>query len=161
MEPDGLTVTAGYRKAANMFIGRKAAALAAAAVASAGLLVGASGTASAGTTAATSGNSGATVVGVTGHAATGDGKDCKYGNLCLYTGTNMTGTRFDLYACHTYSLSGWNGYGSLWNAQTTGQKAWLLDVNGNVVTTVRARDSNGIYGFSSYDFSPIWYAKNC
>ncbi|MFF0837938.1 MULTISPECIES: peptidase inhibitor family I36 protein [unclassified Streptomyces] len=143
-----------------MLLKRKVGALAVAAAAAAGLFVSTSGTASAGTAVANSGNSGAYVAGVTGHAATGDGNDCTYGNLCLYTGTDWTGTRFDLYTCKTYSLVGWNGNGSLWNAQTTGQQAWLEDVNHKVVTTVSGRDST-IYGFSSYNFSPIWYAKNC
>jgi hypothetical protein len=111
--------------------------------------------------AAAGNNDHASVAGITGHPATGDAGDCPHGNLCLYTGPDMTGTRFDLYNCGTYTLSDWGGRGSLWNNQTVGQQAWLQGVNHNVVTTVRGATTTEAYGFSSYDFAPIWYAKNC
>ncbi|MFF7451802.1 MULTISPECIES: peptidase inhibitor family I36 protein [unclassified Streptomyces] len=139
---------------------RKAAASAAASLA---FLIGLSGTASATTTAPAADNSGASIIGVTGHpSANNGGKDCAYGNLCLYTGPNQTGTRFDLYNCSTYSLNSWNGWGSWVNRQTPGQQAWFMDVNHTVVST--APGSNGPDDYwlvLYYDYAPIWYVKNC
>lgn len=84
---------------------RRAAALAAAALA---VVAGTAGTASA------DDNNRASVLGVAGRPSGNDpnGADCAYGNLCLCTGPNFTGTRFDLYRCNTYSLDNWNGTGS-------------------------------------------------
>ncbi|MGW3086870.1 peptidase inhibitor family I36 protein [Streptomyces sp. NPDC001108] len=107
-------------------------------------------------------NSQASVDGVDGVRATGDGKDCAYLRVCLYTGPNMTGTRFDLYQCGDYRLVQWNGAGSVWNNQTTGTTAVFMNRQFTVIGSVRGRDSNGtIYGYTSYDFSPVWYVRPC
>jgi hypothetical protein len=137
---------------------RKAAALT---VASLAVVAGLAGTASASPSSA-SANNNATVAGVTPRTATGNRDDCPTGNLCLYTGTNYTGKRFDLYACKTYSLSNWDGNGSVLNNQSTGQTAWFQGVNHNVVATIDGPTSGGVIaGWGLFDFAPIWYAKNC
>jgi hypothetical protein len=100
-------------------------------------------------------NSCATVAGVTGHASNNSGgADCGLGNLCLYTGQNFTGTRFDLFTCKTYYLSQWNGYGS--------------DYNNYAVAAIHYGQTGSMVGGlgpnskrSSYNFYPVWSVKNC
>ncbi|MFH7339286.1 peptidase inhibitor family I36 protein [Streptomyces sp. KHY 26] len=139
---------------------RKAAALALASLALAG--GGLVGSASAASATAAGDNSLATVEGVDGVPARGDGTDCAFGRLCLYTEPNYRGTRFDLYVCRDYRLAQWNGFGSAWNAQTVGTVARFKDQEYRVIGTIKGRDPSGtIYGYSAYDFSPVWYANNC
>ncbi|GHJ41969.1 peptidase inhibitor family I36 protein [Streptomyces sp. TS71-3] len=107
-------------------------------------------------------NSQASVDGVNGVPASGNGGDCPYLRVCLYTGANMTGTRFDLYVCRDYRLVQWNGIGSVWNNQSFGAAAVFMNREFTVLTTLKGPDANGtIFGFGAYDFSPIWYVRNC
>ncbi|MER6463887.1 peptidase inhibitor family I36 protein [Streptomyces sp. NPDC001288] len=107
-------------------------------------------------------NSQASVDGVDGVPARGDGGDCAFGRLCLYTQPNFKGTRFDLYVCNDYRLVQWNGAGSAWNAQTVGTVASFKNREFTVLASIPGREVNGtIHGFSSYNFSPVWYAYNC
>jgi len=107
-------------------------------------------------------NAQATVEGVDGVPARGDGGDCAYGRLCLYTQPNFKGTRFDLYVCGDYRLAQWNGYGSAWNNQTVGTVAAFKNSTFTVIGTIPGREVNGtIHGYSNYNFSPVWYAYNC
>ncbi|MEU6352696.1 peptidase inhibitor family I36 protein [Streptomyces sp. NPDC047072] len=123
-------------------------------------VAGLAGTASASTSGATAcagNNSCATVSGVAGHAsANNGGADCAYKNLCLYTGANFTGTRFDLYTCKTYSLSQWNGVGSDYNNQTPSAVAVYYGQTGN-----RLYSLDPGWTFPSHNFSPVWSVKNC
>jgi len=112
--------------------------------------------------AASGDNSRASVDGVDGVPARGDGGDCAFGRLCLYTQPNFKGTRFDLYVCNDYRLVQWNGPGSAWNAQTVGTVAAFKNRQFTVLNTLAGREPNGtIYGFPNYDFAPVWYAFNC
>ncbi|MFF4361394.1 peptidase inhibitor family I36 protein [Streptomyces sp. NPDC001604] len=135
----------------------KATAVTLAALSAVAGLAGTASASSSGTTACGGNNSCATVGGVTGHAsANNGGGDCASGNLCLYTGANFTGTRFDLYACRKYSLSQWNGIGSDYNNQTGGVVSTYYGLNGNALYTLASG-----WTFPSHDFSPVWAVRNC
>ncbi|MGK5640144.1 peptidase inhibitor family I36 protein [Streptomyces sp. URMC 126] len=83
--------------------------------------------------------------------------DCPSQNLCLFTGPDFTGTQFNIYRCDTYALSNWEGYGSWINNQSPGTRAQFLDQNKNVVYTTPGAYSAA----SSYDWTPVWYVRNC
>lgn len=109
------------------------------------------------TSAAPAANSGARVAGASGVPAAGNGgKDCAYGDLCLYTGTNYTGTRFSLYACRDWALSGWDGRGSYDNNQTSGTMSRFEYANDNWFYESFAPDWN-----ASFDYYPAYYVRNC
>jgi hypothetical protein len=96
----------------------------------------------------------ATLLGLATPAAAAD---CPSGNLCLFTGTDFTGTQYNIYRCDTYALSNWEGYGSWINNQTPGTRAQFLDENRNVIYT-----TPGAYSASSsYNWTPVWYVRSC
>ena len=135
----------------------KVAAVALAAACSA---LGLTGAASASTTevnACAGNNSCASVGGVTGvTSANNGGADCDYEFLCLYTGQNFTGKRFDLYYCHDYALSEWNGTGSDYNNQTPSGVAKYYGQTHNYLYKLDPG-----WNFPSHNFSPVWYVKPC
>ncbi|MFJ2577206.1 peptidase inhibitor family I36 protein [Kitasatospora aureofaciens] len=132
---------------------KRAAALAATLAATAALALAAPAAAGA---APTGDNSNASVSGVQSVPAGGGELDCASGNVCLYTGFNGGGTRFDLYYYKTYSLNGWNGVGSWVNNQTGQAYAKITDRNGNLLTGSYAPSA-----WASYDFAPAWYVTLC
>lgn len=82
---------------------------------------------------------------------------CPYENFCMYTGTNYTGTQFNLWQCQTYDLSNWNYPGSWINNQTPGTRARFLDRNYNTIYT-----TPGAYSYSSYyNWAPVWHVIPC
>jgi hypothetical protein len=86
--------------------------------------------------------------------------DCPYERLCARVWDPTVGSYkvFDLYACHTYSLSYWNGTdGGFFNNQTTGTVARFYNQSGGVVYSSTA------YGIApaGWDWGPIWKIKNC
>jgi hypothetical protein len=85
--------------------------------------------------------------------------DCPYGRLCARVWDPNVGRYkvFDLYTCHTYSLSYWNDTGGFYNNQTTGTVAQFYNQSGGVVLSSTA------YGTapSGWDWGPIWKIKNC
>ncbi|MBT2390766.1 hypothetical protein J7E87_15380 [Streptomyces sp. ISL-1] len=82
---------------------------------------------------------------------------CPYENFCMYTGTNYTGTQFNLWRCQTYDLSNWNYPGSWINNQTPGTRARFLDRNYNTIYT-----TPGAYSYSSYyNWAPVWHVIPC
>ncbi|MGW3858692.1 peptidase inhibitor family I36 protein [Micromonospora arida] len=42
---------------------------------------------------------------------------CPYTAVCVYTDTYFGGRMFVLYQCRWYSLTNWNGWGSIYNNQ--------------------------------------------
>ncbi|WP_430381883.1 peptidase inhibitor family I36 protein [Streptomyces bauhiniae] len=120
-------------------------------------LAGPASASTAGANACTSGNSCASISGLTGHAAANNnGADCAYKNLCLYTGTNYTGTRYDLYSCKTYYLLKWYGNGSYVNNETANAVANYYDENGGYLHS----DVPGMKS-GQMDYSPVWSVRNC
>lgn len=90
----------------------------------------------------------------------GSSYDCPYERLCVrvYDPTVGSYKVFDLYTCHTYSLSYWNGTdGGFFNNQTTGTVARFYNQSGGVVYSSTA------YGIApaGWDWGPIWKIKNC
>ncbi|MFC4609919.1 hypothetical protein ACFO9E_19200 [Streptomyces maoxianensis] len=82
---------------------------------------------------------------------------CPYENFCMYTGTNYSGTQFNLWRCQTYDLSNWNYPGSWINNQTPGTRARFLDRNYNTIYT-----TPGAYSYSSYyNWAPVWHVIPC
>ena len=88
--------------------------------------------------------------------------DCPYERLCarVWDPTRSTYKVFDLYTCHTYSLSYWGGGGDgggFYNNQTTGTVAKFYNSAGAVVLSSTA------YGVAPADWNwdPIWKIKNC
>lgn len=96
----------------------------------------------------------ATLLGTSTPAAAAD---CPSQNFCMFSGSDFTGSQFNLYRCGTYTLENWEGYGSWINNQTAGTRAQFLDQNRNVIYT-----TPGAYSASSnYNWTPVWYVRNC
>ncbi|MEU6241161.1 hypothetical protein [Streptomyces sp. NPDC047024] len=89
----------------------------------------------------------------------GDTYDCPSGRLCARVWDPNAGRYkvFDLWACHTYSLSYWGGVGGFYNNQTTGTVARFYNQSGGVVLSSTA------YGVAptGWNWDPIWKIKNC
>ncbi|MFI9585630.1 peptidase inhibitor family I36 protein [Streptomyces sp. NPDC052236] len=82
---------------------------------------------------------------------------CPYENFCMWTGTNFTGTQFNLWKCQTYDLANWNDPGSWSNNQTPGTRARFLDRNYNTIYTTPPAYANSGY----YDWAPVWHVVPC
>jgi len=132
-----------------------AVALSSLALAGAGLTIPAS-------AAPTGDNSRGTVTGSAPIQATGDGNDCPYERMCLYTEPNYRGKRFNLYHCDDYRLAQWNGVGSAINRQTPGTLGRFKDryftVIGTIAAPTQARQAVRV---ARVDFGPVWYVGNC
>ncbi len=81
---------------------------------------------------------------------------CPYGATYVYTDTYFGGRMFVLYQCRWYSLTNWNGWGSIYNNQTWGAWADIMDRNGNPIRGF----SSGV-AWEAVDFSPVWYIRMC
>jgi hypothetical protein len=120
-----------------------------------------------GGTAFAAGNSG-TIYGGTVHRGY-----CDDGDFCIYTGAGLTGTKYGLPDCTTYTLSNWNGVGSWWNRQYIADynvNALFEDRNHNrvlVYNNFNNSDYNGWYdsaqliGWGDINFAPVWYIQPC
>ncbi|RAO63624.1 hypothetical protein [Micromonospora saelicesensis] len=81
---------------------------------------------------------------------------CPYTAVCVYTDTYFGGRMFVLYQCRWYSLTNWNGWGSIYNNQTWGAWADIMDQNRNPIRGF----SSGV-AWEAVDFSPVWYIRMC
>ncbi|MER5213779.1 hypothetical protein ABT063_25200 [Streptomyces sp. NPDC002838] len=88
-----------------------------------------------------------------------DTYDCPYGRLCARVWDPNVGRYkvFDLWACHTYSLSYWGGIGGFYNNQTTGTVARFYNQSGGVVHSSTAYS----VAPAPWNWDPIWKIKNC
>lgn len=76
---------------------------------------------------------------------------CAYGHFCV----THNGRTDDYYRCGTFPVSGWTGTGYVYNNQTPGTWAELLDRNHEVWRYV----PNQKGGYE--DLNPVWYVKPC
>ncbi|WP_406154505.1 peptidase inhibitor family I36 protein [Streptomyces sp. NBC_01023] len=81
---------------------------------------------------------------------------CDYGHFCAFTGTNYTGTVFDMYNCVEQYIS-WMGNGSWVNNQTTGTQAQFKSSD-----HVTRWTDPGAYDWDDVaDWTWVWYVKPC
>lgn len=82
---------------------------------------------------------------------------CPTGNLCLkvWDPARSSWKVFDLYYCRTYALSNWLGAGIYNNAQTGGVRVYFYDQNWNILRSFTSR------GAGTFNWSPVWYIRNC
>ncbi|TYB70443.1 hypothetical protein FXF51_03585 [Nonomuraea sp. PA05] len=93
------------------------------------------------------------------HANPGDPWDCPLGNLCAAVWDNTTGNwkAFDLYTCHRYALSHWEGYGEYKNNQTGNVTSFFY----GQYLEEKARFTPDYPAKHGVDWSPIWHIRNC
>ncbi|MBY8874310.1 hypothetical protein K7640_20985 [Micromonospora sp. PLK6-60] len=82
---------------------------------------------------------------------------CPSGNLCAFVWDPTRGNWkvFDLYYCHRYSLSYWQGTGSYNNHQYGGVRVTFYGQSGNVLKTFTKT------GKGTQNWNPVWSIRNC
>lgn len=82
---------------------------------------------------------------------------CTSGNFCASVWDPTTGDWkiFDLFDCHTYALSYWQGPGQYNNAQVGGVRVEFQDQNHNILRSFTAT------GTGTQNWDPVWFIKNC
>ncbi|WP_329281351.1 hypothetical protein [Streptomyces sp. NBC_01451] len=94
----------------------------------------------------------------TSHIQPGASYTCASGNLCavVWDATTSDYKVFFFYSCNRYSLSGWDGTGTYYDAQTGGVTSYFYGQSGNVLKSFTPDSTN-----HTYNWTPVWSIRNC
>jgi hypothetical protein len=100
----------------------------------------------------------------TGHVAAGGSYTCPYKDLCALPWDPTTGSWkiFYLYDCAKYAVSYWDGTGYYLDNQTTSAVSAFYNQSSAVLSPPGYFTADGTGRVQqSYNWTPVWYIRNC